>query len=288
MYRIVVGVDGSAASELALGWAVEVARLRDATVRAVHAWQLIVTGDIYGYGAWDQTALEETARAVLDESVERVDAAGLSTPVERVLLHGPAASTLLDAAGDADLVVVGTRGRGGFAGLLLGSVSHQVVQHAPCPAVVVPSTWERAPQQQIVVGVDGSENARAAMVWALDSARHTGATVEAVFAFDAGLAWIDVGASYQREWVEKASANAEAELAQIVEGVADPAAGLAVRAVAIEGAPARVLLDRAKTADLLVVGSRGRGGFAGLLLGSVSQRCVENARCPVAVVPQRG
>ncbi len=286
MYRIVVGVDGSAASERALRWAVEAARLRDGTVRVVHGWQQIVIGDVYGYGALNPEVLEEAGRAVLDETVERVDTEQLSAPVERVLVPGPAASVLLDAATDADLVVVGTRGRGGFTGLLLGSVSHQVVQHAPCPAVVVPSAWDSRGAQQIVVGVDGSDDARAALLWAMEWARRTEAGVEAVLAFDAGLAWIDVGSAYEDEWVAKATAKAEADLQQILDGVRSDTAEVTVHPVVVQGSAAQVLLERAKTADLLVVGTRGRGGFAGLLLGSVSQRCVEHATCPVAVVPQ--
>jgi len=137
MERIVVGVDGSESAREALQWAIDEARRRNATVEAIYAWhQPFVTG----YAEMGEVTIEEyaqDAQQVLDAAVEAVDATGIA-PVERKLLTGGAASTLVEEAKGAALLVVGSRGRGGFSGLLLGSVSQQVAHHAPCPVVIIP------------------------------------------------------------------------------------------------------------------------------------------------------
>lgn len=137
--RIVVGIDGSENSRRALGWAVEEARVRGASVDVVHAWHLpYVGGYPYTAGSFDPTSLEDAARQTLDEVVDAVDTAGLAAPLERILHLGDAAGGVLETAKRAGLVVVGSRGLGGFTGLLLGSVGHQVANHAPCPVIVIP------------------------------------------------------------------------------------------------------------------------------------------------------
>ena len=141
MERIVVGVDGSEPSRRALEWAIDEARVRKATVEAVHVWHsLVVAPYPYVGPKLDPYDLELAAKELLDSIVDSVDEAGLPGPVDRVLVEGPAAESLIEAAKGAQLVVVGSRGRGGFSGLLLGSVSQQVVHHAPCPVVVVRPT----------------------------------------------------------------------------------------------------------------------------------------------------
>jgi nucleotide-binding universal stress UspA family protein len=140
MERIVVGVDGSEQAQRALQWAVDEARRRGAKVEAIHAWHLPYVGAApYAAMALEPDSIEAGARRTLDEAVDAADTAGLEPPVERVLVEGPAARALLDAGKGATLLVVGSRGRGGFAGLLLGSVSQQVAHHAPCPVVILPA-----------------------------------------------------------------------------------------------------------------------------------------------------
>lgn len=139
MERIVVGIDGSETASLALQWAAKEARLRHASLEVVHAWTFpYVFGFPYTSANFDPKSIEDAARAVLDAAVESVDTAGLAHPVERVLVSGGAASAVLATAKGADLVVIGSRGLGGFTGLLLGSVSHQVAHHATCPVVIIP------------------------------------------------------------------------------------------------------------------------------------------------------
>ena len=136
--RIVVGVDGSDGSTAALRWALDEARLRDAKLRVVHAWKYV--SDKAGIAAAYPVGYEEIerkAREVLTRSIEQAGPAA-EPRVEAILAGGGAVTVLLETAKGADLLVVGSRGRGGFAGLLLGSVSQQCAQHAPCPVVIVP------------------------------------------------------------------------------------------------------------------------------------------------------
>lgn len=141
---------------------------------------------------------------------------------------------------------------------------------------------------RIVVGIDNSPGSRAALRWALGQAAVSGSEIDAVLAYDSGLAWIDVGSDYESSWLQHASQAAREELDRVLGEVAPEPRSVTINEDVVEGPPADVLVQTAKDADLLVVGTRGRGGFAGLLLGSVSQRCVERAPCPVVVVPDSG
>ena len=143
MEHIVVGVDGSRGARAALRFAVAEAELRQACVRAVMAWHLPYYGGMAGMPLpLDPEGIEDAFRSDLDALVDEADASSLPAPVERVLVQGTPAAVLLDHAADASLLVVGSRGRGGFVGLLLGSVSQQVAAHAPCPVVIVPAKEE--------------------------------------------------------------------------------------------------------------------------------------------------
>ena len=137
--RIIVGVDGSAASDAALRWAHEEAKLRGATLVAVHAWSYPYTAGAAGAGAyvlpWDD--LELVAKKTMTEALGRAAGDDHSVKVEEVVHYGSAASLLCELAEDAALLVVGSRGHGGFSGLLLGSVSSHCAHHAGCPVVIV-------------------------------------------------------------------------------------------------------------------------------------------------------
>ena len=138
---------------------------------------------------------------------------------------------------------------------------------------------------RIVAGVDGSPSSLSALRWAIRQAGLTGAAVDAVIAWHypagaGGYGWAPTGLEGSFDFKE----NAEKVLADAISSVADPGSTVAVRALVIEGDPAQVLLDASDGADLLVVGSRGHGGFTEALLGSVSQHCVHHAHCPVVVI----
>jgi nucleotide-binding universal stress UspA family protein len=137
MRGIVVGVDGSDGSRHALAWALDEARLRGVAVHAVHVWSYPSIGAApLAPPLIDFEQLETEAQTMLDDVMAHADAR--EVVVHKHVYEGYPSRCLLEVAGDADLVVVGTRGRGGFAGLLLGSVSQQVAHHATCPVVVVP------------------------------------------------------------------------------------------------------------------------------------------------------
>lgn len=126
---------------MALDWAVRQAALHKASLEIVHAWTFPYGyGMPYTSGRLDPSSIEEGAQATLDAAVDSVDTDILSAPVEATLVAGGAAAAILERAKGADLVVVGSRGLGGFSGLLIGSVSHQVAHHATAPVVVVPKT----------------------------------------------------------------------------------------------------------------------------------------------------
>ncbi len=135
MERIVVGVDGSEGAQQALEWAVDEARSRQATVEAVYAWHQLAVAPTHIAG--DVAYFAGKAMEVVDAALASADTAGLD--VERKVIAGSPAQALLHESRKADLLVVGSRGRGGFTGLLLGSVSQQVAHHARCPLVIVPA-----------------------------------------------------------------------------------------------------------------------------------------------------
>jgi nucleotide-binding universal stress UspA family protein len=138
--RVVVGVDGSEPSEAALRWAVADGAARKAVVQVVHAWDApLLYGPVAGASGSDISAVESRARRLVDDMVDRLGDAVESVEIETTVVAGGPASSLLDAAEGADLVVVGRRGLGGFGRLLLGSVSEHVARHAACPVVVVPT-----------------------------------------------------------------------------------------------------------------------------------------------------
>ncbi|MFP3900681.1 MAG: universal stress protein [Acidimicrobiia bacterium] len=287
MGHVVVGVDGSDGAAEALRWAAREAALHGHTVTALYAWGFIDRHHEGGDRTFDPAFGEDEARAVLDKAVGRaLDAGGVPVSLERQVVNGEPAPALVRAAEGADLLVVGARGLGGFARLLLGSVGSQCLEHAPCPVAVVRplDQGRQGAPPRVVVGVDGSEAARGALAWALDEARARGAALDVVHAWDLPLIghlgalafdpvmFRDVG----HEVLDEAISAAEAR-----------AAGVGVHRLLARGPAARVLIERGRRADLLVVGARGLGGFAGLLLGSVSHRVATGAPCPVVVVRDR-
>jgi nucleotide-binding universal stress UspA family protein len=137
MQRIVVGIDGSEGARRALDWAIEEAELRHARLQVVHTWDAPFE-PTWGTMGVDVAAYEESARELLDDEVEDRVVGAVRQNVEKQLVRGGAAIVLVGLSKDADLLVIGSRGRGGFAGLLLGSVSQQVAHHATCPVVIVP------------------------------------------------------------------------------------------------------------------------------------------------------
>ena len=195
--------------------------------------------------------------------------------------------------------VVGTRGRGGFADRLLGTVSSALPAHAYCPTVVVPLRDPQGqqvpeggqippipPVQRIVVGVDGSPQAERALRYAIDEAVTWDAQLTAVSGVPVGsmtglLAWLPSAVDHEQVLADMA------EGLDVVVDRAVAGSGLHVRRFALDGTGAELLTEFSSASDLVVLGSRGRGGFRGLLLGSTSQAVLHHAACPVMVVSSR-
>ena len=137
MLRVIVGVDGSPHSDLALGWACRRAEACGDTVRAVSAWSHGASGEDWAVPPGTKAEGQSRAERLLRDAVERVRQDHPAATVETAVVEGPPARVLVDLSADADLLVVGSRGLGGFSGLLLGSVSQQCVHHARCPVTVV-------------------------------------------------------------------------------------------------------------------------------------------------------
>lgn len=300
--EILVGVDGSAASMQALDWAAAEARTRGHGLHVVCSYTLpsfTAASLDGGYAALDDTAIQEGARAVLEEAAGRVT--GTDLAVTTTVATGDAAAVLVELSRDASLAVVGTRGRGGFADRLLGTVSSTLPAHAYCPTVVVPLHDARRggvvpddqdrpvvrPVRKIVVGVDGSPQADLALREAIEESLAWGAELTAV-------AGVPVGAGAGvMAWLP-ATVDQTQVLADVTEGlnvVVDRALAdypdVSVRRHVLDGTGAELLTEFSTATDLIVVGSRGRGGFAGLLLGSTSQAVLHHAACPVMVVTNR-
>ena len=299
-HEILVGVDGSTASLHALDWAAAEARTRGLRIRAVVAYSLpsfTTTSLDGGYAALDDETIRAGAQAVLDEALQHLGDAGV--PVEGKVVTGDAAAVLVEESRSVRLAVVGTRGRGGFADRLLGTVSSALPAHAWCPTVVVPLRGPDGhplpegevpplrPVARIVVGVDGSPAAERALRAAIREAEAWGSELYAVagvpIASIAGtLAWLPSAVDH-----EQVLRDMREGLDVVVDRALADHPGVTVHRHALDGTGAELLTEFSDATDLVVVGSRGRGGFAGLLLGSTSQAVLHHARCPVMVVTTR-
>ena len=292
---ILVGVDGSAASLNALDWALAHAGQSGWNLHLVCAYALptFAAGTIDGgYATLDDTAIREGAQAVLDEATARCK--GTRVQVTSSLETGDAAGVLVDLSAQVRLAVVGTRGRSGFAERILGTVSSALPAHSHCPTVVVPHREDDddvdqplpVPVRRIVVGVDGSDSAKYALDVAIDEAERWNAELTAVVGVPMGagaglLGWLPSGVDR-----ETLLADVKAGLDVTVDR-ASQGRDVEVRRHALDGTGAALLSEFSTAVDLVVVGSRGRGGFAGMLLGSTSQTVLHHATCPVLVVPAR-
>jgi nucleotide-binding universal stress UspA family protein len=291
MTTIVVGLDASSDAVSALAWAALEARARDATLVAVHAYWVppAYVRDDRSVASIDPE-LHQQAEDVLDRVLREAGPVLGGLRVERRLRPGRSAPALIREAAAADLLVVGRRGAGGFEGLLLGATAEHCARHAASPVVVV-SAAPRPPQGLVVVGVDGSASARRAVAWAVDHATRRGAEVELVAVYEP----YDAPGPFGGEFMRLASPASEQRFRRraeqvaadaVTDAVADAAAPADVEVVSTvrAGHPAEVLIERSEGADLVVVGSRGRGGFSGLLLGSVSRQLLHQATGPIAIV----
>jgi len=288
MAEIVVGVDGSEHGAAALRWAAREAGLHGHDLVAVLVWDLFNQHHADGSRRFDPDYDEGAADAALAAAVEAALGAEASSRVVRRAVCDLPAPGLLAAAHDADLLVVGARGLGGFRGLLLGSVSQQCLHHAEVPIAIVRGDSDDGPhegtRERVVVGVDGSDQSMAALRWALAEGAARKAVVQVVHAWTAPMIYGPVsGVSGSDVGVIEGGARRMVD--DMVDRAVEGASPVDVERTAVPGGPASSLVDAADDADLVVVGRRGLGGFGRLLLGSVSEHVARHAGCPVVVIP---
>ncbi|MDV6014259.1 universal stress protein [Haloechinothrix sp. LS1_15] len=284
---IVVGVDGSEQSLVATRWAAREARAREVPLLLVHAMGVpnMYMG-VVPPSAEAVTALREDARTILEQAAQ-VATATAEVTVETALRSDTVAAALRAVSHRARMVVVGASGYGRFlAGVAMGATPVQVASHAACPVVVIRGQFadqlpETAP---IVVGIDGSELSDEALGHAYEIAAHRAAPLIAVHAWSDQDTEILFSASRAHFDWELPSETEQRVLAERLAGWADKYPDVVVERVVVRDKPRHKLLELSSGAQLVVVGSRGRGGFAGLLLGSTSQALMHHAACPVMVV----
>ncbi len=290
MTQIVVGVDGSPNSAAALRWAHAEARRRGDHLVALFAWGFVQPGHAGDDHTFDPTYDARGAATVLAAAVEDALGPEAAGTVERRVRHEVASRALLDAAVDAELLVVGARGAGGLNVLLLGSVSLQLLHRTSGPLAIIHSAAradgpeDLTARRRIVVGVDESASARRALHWAADEARLRGVPLDVVRAWQVLYPVAAPVAGYPVE-VDAMEATARADLDRALaalgaDGLPEPATGRLV-----QGSAGPAILDAAHGADLIVLGTRGHGAVTGALLGSVTHHVARHAPGPVVVVP---
>lgn len=283
MNRIVVGVDPSPSGAAALEWAVREAISTGTSLHVVRAWSPSAYAmEAYVYAARDVVPVEATAAQLeadeqLKLALERVPGSD-SIASTATAVFGSASQVLIEQAKDSVLLVVGSRSNGALSRAVLGSVSSSVLHHATGPVTIVPEPRESdGAAPRVVVGVDHSPAALAALAAGVDQARRRGQTLVPVYVH--GPMELPHGAVHAPD-----IALLEDSERHVLDAAARAAGGTDVQAEVRVGNPVVELLATARPQDLLVLGSRGRGGFSGLLLGSTSTQLAQHAPCPVLVV----
>lgn len=283
---VVAGVDGSASALQAVRWAAAEAARRRVRLRLLNA-------TVDPQGGWvgfegvglPQEYFEEQRRLGREQLGEALHAAHEVAPdldIATELRYDTAARALVEISGSARMVVVGSRGLGGLATMLLGSTAAAVATHATCPVVVVRAQpdAEWSADGPVVVGIDGSPTSEAAIAWAFDAASRRSADLLALHV------WNDTATQLGMNWFnwDATHASEQSLLAERLAGWREKYPDVPVTPVVYPDRPVRALLEQAPIAQLMVVGSRGRGGFTGLLLGSTSRALLQHCPCPLMVV----
>jgi nucleotide-binding universal stress UspA family protein len=289
--RITVGVDGSAGSTAAVAWAAKIASRRHLQLKIVSGLQ--VAGLYYGGGMTGVGAATLFAAVQADGERAVAEARALAASIDEDLVvttelpNDPPVPMLIEESRHARMLVVGRTGTGGFADMLVGGTAASVVSHAHCPVAVVRGRHDSADVPAVgpvVVGVDGSPNSEQTIAVAFEEAFLREVSLVAVHA------WADVtyedtrGTARILTQPESLEEGEERLLVQRLAGWQEKYPDVEIRRVLVRDRPRRALLEASETAQLVVVGSRGRGGFAGMVLGSTSQALVQHAGCPVLVV----
>ena len=289
---ILVGVDGSAAALGAVRWAALDAALRKVPLTLVHVVDAPVPGwfpatALADVGQWQEKRSREFIKSAIRVAEESTGERPVQ--VDSKVLHSAAVPTLVALSKEVEMVVVGHRGHGGVsARSFLGSVSSGLVYHAHCPVAVIHD--ERAPagnvaRAPVLLGIDGSPASEAATAIAFEEASRRGVGLIALHAWADPRVFNSKKLFQDSEWDARLSEEEEA-LAERLAGWHERYPNVAIHRRIEIGEPARWLLRASEAAQLLVVGSHGRGGFAGALLGSVGAAVVNRAKIPVIVARQ--
>jgi nucleotide-binding universal stress UspA family protein len=283
---VVVGIDGSPSSLDAVHAAATEAALRHRPLHVVHAfvWPTLIAAappDVVGPSL---QAFRDQAQAFVAEAVQLAAKVAPDVRTTSQVVTGGAVPVLLAASRHADLLVLGDRGLGGVSGLFVGSVAVQAATYGACPVLVV--RGGHCPTGPVVVGVDGSATSALALDFAVEEAALRGAELIALHAWNGGSSTElnDTLPMTYEFWSGEDQENRV--LAESLAGLAKRYPDVLIRRQVVRGSARHLLADVSRTAGLVVVGDRGHGGFAGLLLGSVSQHLIYHAACPIAVVRQ--
>jgi nucleotide-binding universal stress UspA family protein len=279
---VVVGVDGSPASSRALRWATTHARRHGSRLRIVAAYSAPWSPAGFASGVDADAVALSGAEELVDEMVEMARGAAPAMVVGGLAVCGSPVKVLDAAVTDGSLIVVGSRGHGDFASLLLGATSLQLATHASAPVVVVRGNAE-ADSGPIIVGADGSAGAEAALGLAFEEAAVRGCTLMAVRGYHVPVPRF--GRHVEPVDFDGTRLRA-AELASLRDSIGpwqEKYPDVAVQPLVVRGDAASVLVAMSSAAQLVVVGTRGHGGFTGLLLGSVGQKLLHHAHCPVLI-----
>lgn len=287
---VVVAVDGSDASKNAVRWAANTAMKRGIPLRLASSYTM--PQFLYAEGMVPPKELFDDLQAETLEKIEEARAVAHEVAPDIKIGHtvaeGSPIDMLLEMSNDVTMIVMGSRGMGGLSGMVMGSVSASVVSHASCPVVVIRednAVTDATKYGPVVVGVDGSEVSQKATEYAFTEAAARGAELIAIHTWmdmqvQASLAGLSAA---QAEWSEVEREQGELlneRLAPFIEKFPD----VQVKKIIARDRPVRALSDAAEGAQLLVVGSHGRGGFKGMLLGSTSRALLQAAPCPMMVV----
>ncbi|WP_104200219.1 universal stress protein [Cryobacterium sp. Y29] len=274
---IVVGIDDSAAGETALAWAMARAANVKSPVTLMHTVYETWLAD--GYGYYD--SILDAEKKLLAEAAARAETLAPAVTTHTELRTGSAPRVLSELSKDAALIVVGTDQKGRVEGELFGSVSLQIAALSTCPVAVIPSLPETE-RSGVYVGVDGSADSIVAVAFAAAEADRTGQELYALYAVH--LPNRRVLRSIPADAVTERMEEERVVLAESVAGLTTHYPDLVVHQVLeTDESPARALVAAARTAQLLVVGSRGRGSLQRLLMGSVSHEVLLHITCPTIV-----
>lgn len=283
---VVVGVDGSDSALRAVGWAAAYAAQHCLPLRLVHVYLAPVS---FPVGTFDQGVVRKAMRAQGRRWLRHAREAAVATEkvrIETVLQPAPVVPGLAYEAAAAQLLVVGTRGLGGVAGLLLGSTTAGLAGRVRCPLVVV--RGDVSTSGPVVVGVDGTEASESAIAFAFAEAAARGRRLVAVHTWTVPvLDTFLLGQSGVEPDFVPEQQQAWELLAERLAGWQEKYPEVRVTREVVHDHPVRALLRYAADAELMVVGTRGRGEVRGLILGSTSRDVLHHAPCPVAIVPSR-